>query len=233
MSLKLEIESTEGLDESIAKLYTKQDSGKFRLEVEGVEDVTGLKNKNTQLLGELSDLKKAKKDADDAAELLRQAELSKAGNTEALRKDYDEKIRKLQEERENETGALRSQLTDLTVNATATRIAAELAVQGSADVLLPHIRSRLVMETVDGKPVVRVLGKDGKPSAASIEDLEKEIAETPAFAPLIVASRAAGAGGQGGGGGKPAAKTITRTNFDKLTDAQKSAHVREGGTVTD
>ena len=40
--VKFEVDTVEGLDASIAGLYDKTESGKFRLKVEGIEDTTGL-----------------------------------------------------------------------------------------------------------------------------------------------------------------------------------------------
>ena len=90
-----------------------------------------------------------------------------------------------------------AQLFDLTVNAEARRIAGELAIPGSADVLLPHIKARLKYDS--GK--VTVLDAEGKPSASTPAELAKEIASNKAFAPLIVASLANGGGASGSRGG--------------------------------
>lgn len=122
-----------------------------------------------------------------------------------------------------------AQLVDLTVNATAQKLAAELSVPGSADVLLPHIKSRLAYQ--DGK--LSVLDVTGKPSASTVEELAKEIAANKAFAPLIVASNASGGGATGSKGGGAAAKSITREAFNGLDPTAAAAHFKAGGVVTD
>lgn len=82
----------------------------------------------------------------------------------------------------------------MTVGQTATKLAAELAISGSADVLLPHIQSRLTVEIKDGAPSVRVLDLQGKPTALTIDELKQEFISNKAFAPLIAASKATGGG---------------------------------------
>jgi len=73
-------------------------------------------------------------------------------------------------------------------------MASKLALQGSSDVLLPHIERRLKMENKDGQALIRVLDKDGNLSANSLSDLEKEILETEAFAPILQGPKSSGSG---------------------------------------
>jgi hypothetical protein len=77
---------------------------------------------------------------------------------------------------------------------------------------------------------------DGKPSALTLADLEKEFVDNKAFAPIIRASNASGGGASGGtGGGATKAfkdmNTAERTElyrkdpaaFKRETDALKAA----------
>ena len=77
-------------------------------------------------------------------------------------------------------------------------MAQKLAVQGSSDVLLPHIKHRLYLKD-DGS--VGVLDSRGGLSAATIEDLEKEFRKNAAFKPLLAADCGSGGGATGGFGG--------------------------------
>jgi hypothetical protein len=47
-----------------------------------------------------------------------------------------------------------------------------------------HYKNRLKADFSDGKAVTRVLDKDGNVSAASLEDLEKEILANPEYKPF-------------------------------------------------
>ncbi|MBN1080325.1 hypothetical protein JNO13_05970 [Pseudomonas sp. 1079] len=210
--LKFKLDTLEGVDEAVRALYTEKD-GKFVLGIEGLpqqEDVSGLKAKVDELLGEKKAAEKARKDAEEQARLEREEAARKSGNVEELEKSWSEKYNRREAELngmlEQERGTLSTQIRDLTVGRTATDIASALAIPGSAKALLPHIERRLSVEQRDGKPVVVVLDQQGKLSAATLDELKAEFANDTAFAPLIAGSKASGGGAAGAGGGGGAAK---------------------------
>lgn len=230
--LKLEADSLDTIDEPLRSLYEEKD-GKFRLKVEGIPDADGLKKKNNELLDELKGYKRAQKEKEDALAKEREELLAKSGDVEALRKSYDEKMTKITSDYSTREQNYQQQLQKLTVGQTATTLAAELAIPGSAPVLLPHIQARLSMEIRDGVPVTVVLGQDGKPSALTIDDLKSELTANQAFAPIIAASKAAGGGASGSGnGGGAAKKAVTRSQFDQMNAVQRMEHLKSGGTIT-
>lgn len=207
--LKFQLDSLEGLDESQHDLYTEKD-GKYVLNIEGMpqqEDVSGLKNKVNELLAEKKAAEQKAKESAEAARKEAEEAARKSGNVEALEKSWQEKYSRRENELstqlETERNSLQSQIKALTVGRTATDLAAELAIQGSAKALLPHIERRLGMDIRDGKPTVVVLDAAGNPSAATLDELKAEFTNDVAFAPLIVGSKASGggAGGAGKGGG--------------------------------
>ncbi len=212
MGLKYQLDTLDGLDDSVKSLYTEKE-GKFVLGIEGLpqpEDVSGLKSKVQELLDEKKAADKARKDAEDQARLEREENARKSGNVEELERSWSEKYNRRESELngmlEQERGTLSTQIRDLTVGRTATDIASALAIPGSAKALLPHIERRLSVEQRDGKPVVVVLDQQGKLSAATLDELKAEFANDTAFAPLIAGSKASGGGAGGAGGGGGAAK---------------------------
>ena len=210
--LKFQLDTLEGVDEAVRALYTEKD-GKFVLGIDGLpqqEDVSGLKAKVDELLGEKKLAEKKAREAEEAARLEREEAARKSGNVEELEKSWSEKYTRREAELngmlEQERGTLSTQIRDLTVGRTATDIASALAIPGSAKALLPHIERRLSVEQRDGKPVVVVLDQQGKLSAATLDELKAEFANDTAFAPLIAGSKASGGGAAGAGGGGGAAK---------------------------
>lgn len=210
--LKFQLDSLDGVDESMRALYTEKD-GKFVLGIEGlpeVEDVSGLKSQLQTLLDETKEAKRLKREAEEQAQRDREEVARKSGNVEEIEKSWSEKFNRREAELngllEQERGNLGGQIRDLTVGRTATDIASALAVPGSAKALLPHIERRLSVEQRDGKPVVVVLDQQGKLSAATLDELKAEIANDTAFAPLIAGSKASGGGAAGAGNGGGAAK---------------------------
>lgn len=223
--LKFQLDSLEGLDESQHALYTEKD-GKFFLNIEGLpqpEDVSGLKNKVNELLAEKKAAEKKAQEAADAARKEAEEAARKSGNVEALEKSWQEKYNRREAELsgqlETERNTLQSQIKSLTVGRTATDLAAELAIQGSAKALLPHIEKRLGMDIRDGKPTVVVLDASGNPSAATIDELKAEFTNDAAFAPLIVGSKASGGGAGGAGKGGGAAQGNIGGNRDERSKA--------------
>lgn len=158
-----------------------------------------LKEKNDELLGETKEAKRKAREEAEAAKLAIEDAARKSGDVAALEKSWQEKLDKQKSDYDAALSGANAQLVSLTVGATAQKLAADLAVPGSADVLLPHIKSRLAYQ--DGK--LSVLDAEGKPSASTVDELAKEIASNKAFAPLIVASLATGGGAPGGKGGAP------------------------------
>jgi hypothetical protein len=210
--LKFQLDTLEGVDEAVRALYTEKD-GKFVLGIEGLpqqEDVSGLKAKVDELLGEKKLAEKKAREAEEAARLEREEAARKSGNVEELERSWSEKYNRREAELngmlEQERGTLSGQIRDLTVGRTATDIASALAIPGSAKALLPHIERRLSVEQRDGKPVVVVLDQQGKLSAATLDELKAEFANDTAFAPLIAGSKASGGGASGAGGSGGAAK---------------------------
>lgn len=178
-----------------------------------------LKDKNEELLGETKEAKRKAREEAEAAKLAIEDAARKSGDVAALEKSWQEKLDKQKSDYDAALSGANAQLVSLTVGATAQKLAADLAVPGSADVLLPHIKSRLAYQ--DGK--LSVLDAEGKPSASTVEELAKEIATNKAFAPLIVASHATGGGASGSKGGaqeKPAKADFGGDKDSRVAAAQ-------------
>lgn len=233
--LKFEVDTLEGVEPSIASLYDKADGGKFRLKVDGMpqpEDTTGLKKKVDELLAEKKSAAQKAKEAEEQARKAAEEAARKAGDIDALDKSWNQKYTDALTAKDNELSGLRGTLNTLLVDNVATQLANELAVQGSAALLMPHIKGRLAVEIRDGQPKTVVIGQDGKPSALTIDELKAEFASNAAFAPVIAASKASGGGASGANGkGGGAVKTVTRSQFDQMDAQQRMEHVKSGGKI--
>lgn len=187
--------------------------------------IAALEEKNRELIAEKGQAKsEAQKAADEAAR--------KNGDIEALEKSYQTKMEAGFKERDDKIAARDATISELTSGSTAKTLAADIALPGSAEVLMPHIKSRLQTELNDDGPIIRVLDKDGKPSAMSVDDLKKEISEDKAFAPLIVGSNASG-GGNLGDKAKAGGKTVSRETFNGMSQSERKTFATDGGKVVD
>ena len=232
------VETLEGIDETLQGLYEPTDTG-YQLKVDGIpkpvnEDLTGLKNKVEELLAEKKAASKKAKEAAEEAEIARLEAAKKGNDTEALDKSWQEKYSTREKELNEELAKMSSTIVNLTSGQTALKIAQEIAVQGSSDVLLPHLQMRLKADFRDGQPVTVVLDKDGKPSAMTIDELKAEFQNSVAFAPLIVGTKANGAGRTGGNEtGGASINEVVREDFNKMNQSQRKQFVRSGGKVKD
>lgn len=220
--LKYELENLDGVEESVKSLYEEKD-GKYVLKIEGIPQPQqhsdeGLRKKVDELLAEKKAEQQKRKEAEEQAAL---EHARKKGDIDALEKSWQEKLTKREAELLEQSKALESQVYQLTVGQTASTLANELAVSGCSSVLLPHITGRLQVETVDGQVKVRVLDAQGKPSAATIDDLKKEFRDNPAFKPLIAASHASGGGANGANPGGGAAKKPSEMSLAERAEWEK------------
>lgn len=183
------------------------------------ESISKLEANNKALMQEKVEAKKA---ADKAA----MEAAKKSGDVEAVERSWSEKFSNAEREKTEISSRYEKMIQNLTVGATASKLAAELAIQGSADVLLPHISARLTVEIKDDKPVVRVLDKEGRPSAMSIKELQAEFMADAKFAPIIAGTKASGSGFNGNRSGSwtggDGVRLITRAEFEGMNSAERA-----------
>jgi hypothetical protein len=128
-------------------------------------------------------------------------------DVEKLESSYKTKAATREKELTDRLTALQGNLQTMLVDNVATSLASKLSTAPA--VILPHIRARLSAEIADGKASTRVLDREGKLSALTIEDLEKEFIANKDFAPILVASKGSGGGAAGSGKGSGASKKLS------------------------
>lgn len=187
---------------------------------------------NAALLQEKAETAKKAKAAEAAALAAQEEAAKKAGNVDALEKSWQAKLEAAKAEAAAQLEAANGTIKDLTAGAQARALAAELAMPGLSDGLMPHINSRLTVEFTEGGPVTRVLDKNGKPSAMTIDEFKAEIKATPYLAPMLLGSKANGSGkpGKGGDSGKP---VMSRADWGQLDPVSQAKFFRDGGKVVD
>jgi hypothetical protein len=229
MSLKFMLDNLEGLDDSVAALYTKHDDGKHYLEVDGAVSKSKLdefRNNNVDLLRKLDGYK----DLDPAkyasmqtqiAELTREETIpadkldeivaERVGN---LRNEYDGKINDF----ETVISTQSRQLEGLVIDSAVRKAATEGKVLPTAvdDVLL---RAKSTFKVIDGAAVPHdskgsvVYGKDGS-SPMGIGEWMGKLSKDASH--LFEGS----SGGGGTGGGR---QTGGQQDTSKMSAVQKIA----------
>ena len=226
MALKLIVDSLDGLDDGTKALYAEKD-GKYRLDVEGIEDTSGLKSaleKERTARRELEKRAKAALSEDDMEEYARlKAEADKGKDKDEILKGMRSRHEKELELAKQEASRVKAQLEKTVLESTATQLLAKNG--GNVSLLLPHIMGQIKAEEVDG--MLSVVPA----SAATIDDVVKGLKAT--FPAAFSDSGHSGSGATGGHAGAGGAKTMTRAQFNGLGSTAQHEHIRAGGKVTD
>lgn len=135
-------------------------------------------NLNTELTG----VKKTLKDLETAN-----------GDFTTIKASYEAKIAGLEKDKGDLNTTLTNERRERHVGSAADKIAARFSVPR---LVTPDIAKRLDVDPKDGK-TVRVLDKDGKPSALTLVDLEKEFVDNPEFKAILIASKSSGSADTG------------------------------------
>lgn len=224
--LKLVLDSLEGLDEPTRGMYVEKD-GKFHLDVDGIEDTSGLKSALQKERKDRADLeKKVKrwealgKTDEEIADLIAkhdetsQSEAERKGEWEKLRTQMNDKHAKELQKKDETIGAMRKRLEAELVDARATTAIA--AAKGVPDLLLPHVQRHVKVDenfnvvVVDAKGDPRVNGK-GEP--LSIADLVTEMRSTEIYGRAFEGSGHSGSGMRPGGDGGGIPQNKRRSEF--------------------
>lgn len=228
MALKAILTSLEGISEELKKEYTEKD-GKFYLNIEGVDEhpsVGALKRAKQHEKDLRQTAETAQRAAEDKVstleadiEGLRSGAIPKA-DYEALKTSFATKTQEQQAAFDTKYNKQSALIEKHMLDGTALAMATEIST--APTLLIPHIRGRLKLEEVDGELTVSILDITGKPSAATLDDLKKEMLQNKTFAPILIGSKASGSGATGGSGGGSASKP-----FNELSEAERTKFAKD------
>lgn len=181
----------EKLSDEQKALYTAKGDD-YQMQIEGLPDFEGMQSKLNTLLDETKQAKKDKAEAEAKAKAEAEEAARKNGNVEALEKSWGEKLAQSQAAHKAELAKYHDQVSKLMVTNEAQALASKLFGKNAA-LLQHHVVGRLALEQGEnGEFKTRVLDKDGKASAMSLADLEKEFSGREDFKGLLVTTKATG-----------------------------------------
>lgn len=230
MALKKKITKEEHakLSDALKGEYIEDGDG-FRLDVEGEEDTGALKRAKDREAQLRRDAEKAKKELEDKLAEIEGDDARKKGDIATLEKSWQKKLDDQKAEYEAKVSKLTSHTTKSLVDNVATQIASKISTAPA--LLLPHIRARLQADFDGDEPKTRVLDKDGKPSAMTVEELSAEFVANKDFSAIITASKASGGAGKpsqnGGGATKIPGQSDKSADLSKMNPAELAAHLKE------
>lgn len=125
---------------------------------------------------------------------------AKMPDVEALEKSWQKKLDKAELKGIETVKRLQHSIVETLVEGNAKTIATEISTVPG--LMSRAIRDRLSVEFDGDTPHLRVLGADGKPSAATLDELKQEMLANKEYAAIVIASKASG-------GNAPAPKGVT------------------------
>lgn len=228
MALKFKIGKSayDALPDDVKKEY-KATGDDYTLDLDGYEDPAELRRARDREKEAAADAKReaaAEKRRADAAE-------GKVTDLEKSGKSVDDAVKaketELTTKHEAEKTALTTKLEGLSksvINSTKNSLASGLAnkISTSPDLLADKLAARIDVEIDENTHEVKhyIIGTDGKRSASTMADLEKEALKNPSWAPILRGTRGNGGGGappSPGGSGAPRSQQTPGTPPDDLT----------------
>lgn len=224
MALKRKIDEKtwEKLGDDMKPLYKKKGDD-YVLDVEGDNDggegsAEELRRALDRVREDLKEVKKENKTLKDQLEEGSTLDAKKRGDIETLEKSWKDKLTAKETELTEKLSAKDKFIRDSMLDSAAKDVA---AIAKSPTLLMPHVKSRLDVDLSGDVPVVRVLDANGKPSAASLEDLKKEFVANKDFSDIIVASKASGGAAKNNGESKTSGLGTPQTDATKPLAALK------------
>lgn len=214
--------SLDGLPADIAKEYKEVD-GQFVLDIED-DDLTPLvtaKNheKTARQTAEtlLNTVRQEKQTLAEQLDEMRRGAIPKA-DVEGLENSWKTKVADAKTEGEQKATKYQTQLQKVLVKDRAFALAVKIST--SPELLAPVIEARLAADEQEGEMVTRVKGADGKMSALTLDDLEKEIRANKSYAPILIGSKGTGGGANGNHNQSPPGGPEGK-KFKDLTDQER------------
>lgn len=198
----------------------KAEGEDFVLDAEGFDDPAELKRALDRVREEHKVAAKKATDAETELRTIKEGSARASGDIATLEKSWKEKLAANDLLHATELAKRDKHLQSTLVDSVANQLAADLGGENAA-LLLPHIKDRLTADLTGDTPLTRVLDKEGKPSAFSVEDLKKEISGDARFKAVVIASKGSGGGAAGvrpNGGGAPTGQK----KFGELNDAERN-----------
>ena len=212
-----------------------EDGDGFRLDVDGDEDTGPLrraKDRESQLR---RDAEKRAKEAEDRLAEIEGDDARKKGDISTLEKSWQKKLDDANAASQAKIDKLTSHTTKTLVDNVALSVATKIS--NAPSIILPHIRARLQANFDGDEPTTVVLGKDGKPSAMTIDELSAEFVANKDFSAIITGSKASGGAGKpsqnGGGAPKISGQSDKPADLSKMNPQELAAHLKEAKATTE
>lgn len=213
------------LSEAIKAEYIADGDG-YKLDLSDDED-TGPLKRALEREKEAAGTSKARvKELEAELEALSSNDARKKGDIATLEKSWEKKTQDQAKVYEDRISKLTKHTTNSLVNDVASSVAHKLTKPSSVSLLMPHLKARLVADFDGDMPQTRVLDKDGKPSAMTVEELTAEFVANKDFADIIIGSKASGGAGKITQNNSGAVTQPANADLSKMKPHELAAHLK-------
>lgn len=230
MALKKKITKEEHakLADALKFEYVEDGDG-FRLDVDGEEDTGPLRRAKDREAQLRRDAEKRAKEAEERLAEIEGDDARKKGDISTLEKSWQKKLDDANAASQAKIDKLTAHTTKSLVDNVALSIATKIS--NAPSIILPHIRARLQANFDGDEPTTVILGKDGKASAMTVEELSAEFVANKDFSAIITASKASGGAGKpsqnGGGAPNKPGNSDNPADLSKMNPTDLVAHLKE------
>lgn len=225
--LHFELDTIDELDDNVKGLYQQSDDGKYRLAVDGLPEVSGLKSALEKERKARRDFERKLNqlngvDPDEYQRLKTEAEhreiekAQKAGEWDKLRQQLADKHKAEIEAERQRSHTMQTTVESFLVDAEATRAIAN--AKGIPELLLPHVKQHVRVVQENGQYVARVVDKNGEPrvdypdaNPMTIAQLVEEMRKSDIYGRAFDGS---GISGMGTGSTKPSSTASSMKSWD-------------------
>lgn len=204
MALKTIVDSLDEIDEGFRGLYVKDEgAGVYKLDVEPdantAKELEELRKEKQRMEAHNKKLLEEKKKESDRARQAEEERARRDRDVESLERSIKEKHQSELEGYTSRNALLQAQLESQMVDNQALNLANQLS--DTPALIMPHIKSRLRAQEVDGRWRLTVVDVMGNPTATTPDELVEQMRGDKQFAPLVRGTRAGGGGANGGNSG--------------------------------
>ena len=197
------------ISEELKSFYVESGDG-YKLDLEGEEDYGALKRAKEHEKAERLAIAKERDELKAKLEQYSTKEAREKGDFSAFEKSVQEKyaakdaareaeFKSALDAKDAENASLRTYVTKAEAKALATKVSTV------PPLMAKYLRDRLQVESSDGVTKIRVLDREGRPSAMTTDDLVAEYAADKEFSQIMIASKASGGSGMSNATGGGAA----------------------------
>lgn len=189
LARKIKKDVFDKLDKIIQAEYTAS-GDEYILDVTGLEDFDAMRRAKERETQRAADLTAQVQTLTSENETLKATRTEKDRDIDKIEKGWKDKLDKATRDSTAIIGKQKEFIERSLRDGLADKIATKISTMPR--LMSKELRERIVVDFEGDEPVTKILGKDGKPSDMTVEQLEKEFLQNGEFKAILIGSHATG-----------------------------------------